>query len=249
MNKYIVIVIVIILILLGGAGYRMFFSSGENAPIKTGIIKIVPVTSTELRWEFDPEFIEVEQGDHVVLEVINEDAFDHGFAIDAYGISQRMPAGGSIVIEFDATKAGDFPFYCSVSCGSGIVDGVKRGHFDHIGKMHVQSLISETTSFKETLTDEEIKAQARRASAINEAETEAVKLGYADPLFSTIFDDNNEAWNIYVEDSRVDTELLKLPPVDEYQVVYFENPKGEKVLWIFLDAIGGEIITFFEEDI
>jgi plastocyanin len=231
MNKYIVILILIALILLGGLGYRMFFASDENAPIKTGIVKIVPVSSSELRWEFVPEFMEVDQGDRVVLEIINEDAFDHGFAIDAYGISQRMPAGGSIVIEFDATKAGDFPFYCSVSCGSGIVDGEKRGHFDHIGKMHVRSLISETVSYKDSLSDEDIK-QTRRAAMISEASR---ALGVLPPDIQ--FDDNNESW------LKLGRKLDALEGI-QYQALRYEPSNPLQVgAWIFIDTTTGEVIT------
>lgn len=86
----------------------------------------------------------MERGDKIIMTVINEDSYDHGIAIDAFGVSQRMPANGTIKIEFTVTQEGDFPFYCSVPCGEGHVDGVKRTHFDMIGKLHVKSLISET---------------------------------------------------------------------------------------------------------
>jgi len=78
------------------------------------------------------------------MTVINEDDYDHGIAIDAFGITQRMPANSTVKVEFVATQAGDFPFYCSVPCGEGIVDGKKRTHFDMIGKLHVRSIISST---------------------------------------------------------------------------------------------------------
>ena len=85
----------------------------------------------------------------VVMTVINEDEYDHGVSIDAYGISQRMPAMSTIKVEFVATQAGDFPFYCSVPCGACEsnaceVDGKRRGHFDMIGKLRVKDIFSET---------------------------------------------------------------------------------------------------------
>jgi heme/copper-type cytochrome/quinol oxidase subunit 2 len=143
MNKYAIIGIALVLILIIGFAWQEFFSGQEDV-VETGIVHDITIISEKQRWEFNPEEIEVNQGDRLRLTVINEDDYDHGFAIDAFGISQRLPAEGSIQVEFLATKVGDFPYYCSVSCGDGIVDGVERGHFDHIGKVHVSGLISET---------------------------------------------------------------------------------------------------------
>ena len=74
----------------------------------------------------------------MVMEVVNEDEYDHGIAIDAFGISQRMPAKSTINVEFVATQVGDFQYYCSVPCGEGSVGGKKRTHFDMIGTLHVK---------------------------------------------------------------------------------------------------------------
>jgi len=152
MNKYIIIGILIVAIFGGGFIYKAYFSSDQNRAMSTGAVKEFTVVSKKLQWTFEPESISVEQGDTVKLHVINEDDFDHGVAIDAFGISQRLPALGTIDIEFVATKSGEFPFYCSVSCSDsgnssfnlqeglvqdGIHKGVARGHFDHIGKFIV----------------------------------------------------------------------------------------------------------------
>ncbi len=148
MNKYLIIGIVAAVVIGGGILYRTTLLSEERAPVRTGMVREVTVIAKKDEWRFVPEEIEIERGDHVVMTVINEDSYDHGLAIDAYGISQRMPANSTITIEFDATQPGDFPFYCSVPCGEGDVeiDGevVHRTHFDMIGKLHVRSLISET---------------------------------------------------------------------------------------------------------
>lgn len=153
MNKYLIIGIVLVVLIAGGLGYKMFIGSGE-APIETGVIKEITVVSKKLEWRFEPESIDVDQGDRIKLRVVNEDNFDHGFAIDAFGISQRLPASETINIEFVATKSGEFPFYCSVSCSDskntgnlkdGVVQtgpytGLFRGHFEHIGKFVVKAL-------------------------------------------------------------------------------------------------------------
>jgi nitrosocyanin len=154
MNKYVVIGIVLVLIIGGGIMYKQFIGSSD-APIETGVVKELTVVSKKLEWRFEPESITVDQGDRIKVKVINEDNFDHGFAIDAFGISQRLPANGTIDVEFVATKSGEFPFYCSVSCSgsdnssfglkdgkveSGPYAGTFRDHFSHVGKFVVMAL-------------------------------------------------------------------------------------------------------------
>lgn len=139
MNKYILIIIAA-LVLLGGGMAAKKFGGGKGAD--TGVVREFTITAQENKWNWDPDEIEIDQGDTVKLTIINEDSYDHGFAIDAYGISQRIPANGTINVEFVATRPGDFPFYCSVPCGEGEVDGAKRGHFDQVGKIRVKSLVT-----------------------------------------------------------------------------------------------------------
>ena len=141
MNKYFWLIIIGVLIIGGGVVYRVFFLSEAAKPVTTGEVKEFTVVAKKDTWSFIPETIEVNRGDKIIMTVVNEDSYDHGIAIDAFGISQRMPALGTIKIEFTATQAGDFPFYCSVPCGEGIVDGKKRGHFDMIGKIKVRDII------------------------------------------------------------------------------------------------------------
>jgi len=136
MNKYFILLGVLILLILGGLLFRGFNASEQ---IETGVVRELTIVASSLRWEFNPDYIEADQGDRLKITLVNEDAFDHGFGLDAYGISQRMPANSTIVVDFVVTRAGDFPFYCSVSCGEGVVDGTPRGHFDQVGKLHVRS--------------------------------------------------------------------------------------------------------------
>jgi len=143
-NKYFILGGVIVLILIAGVVYRLFLLPEESRPITTGVVREITVTTGVDQWDFFPETLEVDQGDKIIMTLINEDAYDHGVGIDAFGVSQRMPANRTITLDFVVTQAGDFPFYCSVPCGEGDVDGVKRTHFDMIGKLHVRSIISET---------------------------------------------------------------------------------------------------------
>lgn len=144
MNKYILLIGFVVIILIVGVIYRAYFLPEESKPVESGVVREITIVAKKNNWRFLPELIEVNRGDKIILTLVNEDDYDHGLAIDAFGITQRMPANSTVKTEFIATQAGDFPFYCSVPCGEGIVDGIKRTHFDMIGKIHVRSIISET---------------------------------------------------------------------------------------------------------
>ncbi|MBI3421249.1 MAG: cupredoxin domain-containing protein [Candidatus Sungbacteria bacterium] len=138
MNKYFILIIVAIVILAGGIGYRMFLLPQQSVPVTTGKSVEITMVAKKDEWRFEPEVIEVNRGDKVIATIVNEDNYDHGIAIDAFGVSQRMPANSTTRIEFVVTQEGEFPFYCSVPCGEGVVDGKKRTHFDMIGKIQVK---------------------------------------------------------------------------------------------------------------
>ncbi len=144
MNKYLVLIILGVVVVGGGIVYRVFFLPESSTPVTTGKVREVTIIAKKNEWRFSPEEIEAEQGDKIIATVVNEDDYDHGIAIDTFGVSQRMPAKSTIRVEFTVTKAGEFPFYCSVPCGEGEVDGKKRTHFDMIGKVKVRSIISST---------------------------------------------------------------------------------------------------------
>lgn len=144
MNKYFYLILIGILIIGGGVFYRVFLLPASSVPYTSGKIREITIISQKDRWNFAPEIIEAERGDKIIATIINEDNYDHGIAIDAFGVSQRMPANGTIKVEFVVTQEGDFPFYCSVPCGEGKIDGKKRGHFDMVGKIQVRSIVSST---------------------------------------------------------------------------------------------------------
>lgn len=156
MNKYIIIGIVLIGIVGGGIAYKGV--TDDDSCEGKGKDLTFNVVSKKLEWRFEPEAITVDKCDRVKMTVTNEDDFDHGVAIDAFGISQRLPALGQINIEFVASKSGEFPFYCSVSCSTsensafdlpegkvaaGPYAGTVRGHFEHIGKFIVRAFTGE----------------------------------------------------------------------------------------------------------
>jgi cytochrome c oxidase subunit 2 len=77
-----------------------------------------------------PEEIRLKVGDRVIINVFNEDSFDHGLAIEAFAINRRLFPNQSTLIDFIASKAGKFQFYCSVPCG--------EGHYQQIGTIIIE---------------------------------------------------------------------------------------------------------------
>jgi|APSaa5957512622_1039677.scaffolds.fasta_scaffold01253_2 rhodanese-related sulfurtransferase len=69
-------------------------------------------------WEFNPDLIEVDLGDRVILHVESIDTF-HGIGLIDFGINAQLSPGEIVDIEFIADKKGSFSFFCSVSCGGG----------------------------------------------------------------------------------------------------------------------------------
>ena len=130
-----------VVIIGSGVFYRNFLLPESSVPVSTGVIREITIIAKKDDWRFIPEIFEVDRGDTIIATVINEDSYDHGIAIDALGISQRMPANSTIRIKLDATQAGDFPFYCSVPCGEGDTPMGHRTHFDMIGTITVKDLV------------------------------------------------------------------------------------------------------------
>lgn len=141
MNKYVILIIVLALIVAGGIIYRGTIQDESDKGIDTGIVKEFTVTAKKNEWRFVPEEFEVNQGDTIKMTAVNEDDYDHGIAIEAAGVSQKMPANSTVIFQFKVTKAGDYPFYCSVPCGEGEVNGVHRAHEDMLGVIHARSLV------------------------------------------------------------------------------------------------------------
>ncbi len=74
-----------------------------------------------IRSHFDPEHIEVTEGDHVTLHLTNlERTLDatHGFSISGFNIALSLEPGETQTVEFDAKKPGVYPFYCLEFCSA-----------------------------------------------------------------------------------------------------------------------------------
>lgn len=133
MNKFIGLLMVGLMIY---GGVLLF---NQNKPIKkeevskqaatTSSNPVKEFTITAKNWVFDPPVITVKQGDKVKLSIKSIDV-SHGFALPDYGFDQKLEPGKEIVIEFTASKKGEFTFFCSVMCG--------EGHRDMKGKLVVE---------------------------------------------------------------------------------------------------------------
>jgi nitrous-oxide reductase len=79
-------------------------------------VKMVAVRST-----FEPSKIEVNQGDKVTVYITNvEQTTDelHGFGVNEYNINVVIDPGETKTVEFVASKAGVYPFYCTNFCSA-----------------------------------------------------------------------------------------------------------------------------------
>ena len=83
---------------------------------QTSTVKEIQMTAKN--WEFIPDTITVNQGDTVKLEIESVDV-KHGIILSAFGVNEDLNPGETVNIEFIADKKGEFPFFCSVFCGSG----------------------------------------------------------------------------------------------------------------------------------
>lgn len=70
------------------------------------------------RFQFEPSQIKVKKGDRVKLKITSTDT-THGFAIEEFKINETIVPQKETAVEFVADKVGEFPFACSVFCGSG----------------------------------------------------------------------------------------------------------------------------------
>jgi heme/copper-type cytochrome/quinol oxidase subunit 2 len=144
MNKYIIILIIAAVLMGTGYGFSKIKKPSENVVASTGNEVHITIRAVRDEWRWDMENVKVKAGDTVILTLINEDDYDHGIGLEGYGISERMPANRTIVIEFVAKRKGLFVFFCSVPCGKGTVanssspyDGQERDHFDMLGTLEV----------------------------------------------------------------------------------------------------------------
>lgn len=135
MSKYFWVVLVLLAVIGGG-----FFLNQKKPEVKqesttttttttTTINPVKEFTMTAKQWAFNPGVITVKLGDKVKINIKSVDVA-HGFALPDFGVDQKLEPGKEVMIEFIASKKGEFPFHCSVICG--------QGHQEMTGKLVVE---------------------------------------------------------------------------------------------------------------
>ena len=92
---------------------------GEEKIVRNG--NQVEIFMTAVRSHFNPEHVEIQEGDQVTWHITNiERAYDatHGFSIPGYNINLSLEPGESQTFEFEADQAGVFSYYCSEFCSA-----------------------------------------------------------------------------------------------------------------------------------
>ncbi len=131
MNKFSQILIFGLFLVITGVIYQNFYRPEEIGPIEpSGNVLEINMRVLQNQWTFEPNNIQVRPGDKVILRIFNEDTYDHGFAMEAFGVNRRLFPKRETVVEFVASKLGTFGFYCSVPCG--------EGHYDQTGVLIVE---------------------------------------------------------------------------------------------------------------
>ena len=130
MNKFLQLLIFAVFLITSGVVYQNYYRPPGIGPIKaSGRVVDIEMRALENKWKWQPDEIRVKGGDLVRLKIFNEDNYDHGFAIEAFGINKRLFPRRETDIEFIASRDGSFNFYCSVPCG--------QGHYSQIGTLFV----------------------------------------------------------------------------------------------------------------
>jgi len=129
-NKYLGLLIFAVLLMSSGIFYQQFYRPASIGSFKsTGVVVEIHMRVIQNTWKWEPDTIRVNPGDKLKLHINNEDTYDHGFAIDVFGVNRRLFPKSTTTIEFTPSIPGKFNFYCSVPCG--------QGHYDQVGTLIV----------------------------------------------------------------------------------------------------------------
>jgi cytochrome c oxidase subunit 2 len=99
----------------GGLGLALiaFRVTAQGAP------RVIAVTAK--KFTYDPSEIHLKVGEAVVLELKSLDVV-MGFNCPDFKVRSDVPPGKVTRVELKPDKAGTFPFFCDVFCGSGHED-------------------------------------------------------------------------------------------------------------------------------
>jgi len=105
-------------LLSAGLWYAAAQENGTPSVAQSTVQKIELKASN---FQFTPDTIRVKVGVPVELRIVSIEG-NHGFAIPALKINERLDQGKEVVVSFTPTQTGKYPFRCSVPCGSGHMD-------------------------------------------------------------------------------------------------------------------------------
>lgn len=93
--------------------------AGKERIVRHG--NTVEIWMTAVRSHYNPEHVEVHEGDHVIWHITNiERAKDatHGFALSGYNINLSLEPGKNCNLDFVADRPGVYPYYCTEFCSA-----------------------------------------------------------------------------------------------------------------------------------
>lgn len=70
------------------------------------------------KFRFNPDTIEVRQGEDIELHIISKDRL-HGFSLPDLNLHGDIVPGKILKIKFIAERSGKYGFLCNIFCGSG----------------------------------------------------------------------------------------------------------------------------------
>jgi nitrous-oxide reductase len=82
---------------------------------------VVEVWMNVVRSHFTPDIIKAKVGDKVIVHLTNAESTadaTHGFAIPGRNVMVSLDPGETTTVEFMATKAGSYSFYCTEFCSA-----------------------------------------------------------------------------------------------------------------------------------
>jgi cytochrome c oxidase subunit II len=122
-----IVVLLIVIYFSGCGGSQQFVTVPPDINKETVPKDTIEVIAKD--FDFIPDTIRVKEGTLVTLEIKSIEG-THGFALDAFGIDERLDEGVIKTVEFYAGQKGEYGFHCSHLCGI--------GHFGMTGKLIIE---------------------------------------------------------------------------------------------------------------
>ena len=194
----------------------LFTTARADTPADPPPAREIKVTAR--KFEFQPHTITAHTGERIRLVITSEDV-DHGFALKAFGVNEKLPAHQTRTVEFAPDRAGKFTFACSVFCGD--------GHEDMTGELIVTDGQSPDAGVHVTFDDSapgvayvevngqriRIDTQAKTVARVDTPETPSTAQVKEPPMVAVKERDSSKIYEPY--DYRADAET-GAPPQPEF---------------------------------